>query len=137
MGEFGLPEAGDYSVWSFWGQKSLLNVDCEFLAGVVPPHGVVLAAVRKWIPGEAVYLGSDLHISQGLEACAWEPGPNGLRLGLRLPRRANGWVTLGLPHPPSKAVLDGSPVVSEMSGEGVYRFPVAFEREAVLQVSIR
>jgi alpha-galactosidase len=103
----------------------------------VPPHGTLLLAVRPSRPFRPQYLGSSLHVSQGLEVAAWEWDPAG-RLFLRLerPGLARGHIDLALPSPPSQVLHAGQSVQSISSGGDVYRIPVAFERTLDLRISL-
>jgi hypothetical protein len=100
----------------------------------VTAHGSILLALRTREPGEPQYLGSDLHISQGLELAAWSPSHRGLQLRLERPGPAEGLVDLALPHPPASAHLDGQLVFWQTLAEDYYRFPVAFNRKAGLKI---
>jgi hypothetical protein len=88
---------------------------------------VILLAVRPVLKGRPQYLGSDLHISQGLEAAYWQPALGGLQLCLRRPGCAQGHFDLSLHKPLGRAVLEGRPVEWKPIGEGCYRFFGSFD----------
>lgn len=115
----------------------------------VPAHGAVLLAVRQQRPYHPEYVGSSLHISQGLEVSAWEwkPGAVGSRSGgatvvgglhfqLQRPGYAEGAIELYLPKPPQKAHLDGKPLAWQAAGERRYELRVAFDRTASVKIII-
>jgi alpha-galactosidase len=132
--DFGLSQgAGTYLTRSFWDQKNVQGEGDGFLLRGIAPHGVALIALRIVSDAQPVYLGSDLHISQGMEICSWETNPEGLRVGFSLPRRASGQVALSLPRAPRSAWLDGNDL-PWMSSEGCYRFRVTFDHQAMLEI---
>jgi alpha-galactosidase len=95
----------------------------------VPPHGVLLMAVRPVRPFRPQYLGGDLHISQGLEVTAWEwERPGQLSLRLERPGFARGHIDLALPDPPKEVLHARQAVQAASIGQDLYRVPVAFER---------
>lgn len=63
----------------------------------VPPHGVILLSLRHIVPDEPLYIGSNLHISQGLEISAWLPGQNELIVTIDRKELHNREVFLMLP----------------------------------------
>ncbi|MDD5370054.1 MAG: alpha-galactosidase [Anaerolineaceae bacterium] len=132
--DFGLSlAAGSYLARSFWEQKNIPAQEEGFFLPGIAPHGVALVALRPVRPGQPVYLGSDLHISQGMEIEAWEADAEGLRVAFHLPRRTTGQVDLVLPRTPRLAWLEGNDL-SWMSCEGSYRFRVAFDHRAVFEI---
>lgn len=115
----------------------------------VPAHGAILLAARKHRSYHPEYLGSNLHISQGMEVSAWnwKQDPAGkrsdsaqvagqLRFQLQRPGRAEGAIELYLPAPPQAAHLDGNPVSWQPVGEARYQFGVAFEVTADVEIII-
>jgi hypothetical protein len=100
----------------------------------VPPHGVVLLAVRPVRPFRPQYLGGNLHISQGLEVAAWEwKPPDRLLLRLERPGLTRGHIDFSFPGPPREALHAGQAVQAVSLGQDLYRVPVAFERSLELQ----
>jgi alpha-galactosidase len=132
-----LPDA-DYWVSSFWDNKICYCLKGQPLASqIVPAHGVLLLAVRPVLEGTPQILGSDLHISQGLEVKNWQVEPGAFDCTFDLGRQAAGEVELYLPYAPQSAWLDGKPLQWIESGEDRYRFAVAIHDVANLRVSWR
>jgi alpha-galactosidase len=132
MADYGLGP-GEYHAREFWSGKQVQIVNGA-LPWQIPTHGVALFAVR---PAESLqYLGSNLHISQGLEVKSWavSENPRGLTMSLERPGRVAGDITLSMPQPPQRANLNGEVIEWQSAGEGCYRFPVSFERTALLEV---
>jgi alpha-galactosidase len=132
--EFDLDPQADYFAREFWSSE-LYRVSAGTLSvQQVPAHGVALLAVRQIQESQPQYLGSDLHISQGLEVVGWQPAPGGLSLSLRRPGEARGHFDLSLPQPPKRAVWEGLPVDWEwIAGRGC-RFQVAFDASGTLKI---
>jgi hypothetical protein len=109
----------------------------------VPAHGVLLLAVQPYRTYHPLYLGSDLHISQGLEVKGWNwesrsssGGSGRLNLELQRPGAARGKIELWLPGEPRGARLGERPVEWEAVGEGCYQFKVEFERNADIEIKL-
>jgi alpha-galactosidase len=143
MRDFYLDPQEEYIAREFWkgetfrfSSKPPAEGQPRFQA--VPPHGVVLLAVRPHRPYRPQYLGGNLHISQGLEVSAWNWEANSrLSLQLQRPGRSQGHIELSFPHPPKAAFLDGRATGWEFSGEGRYRFAVGFDKTTALIVHTR
>ncbi|MCJ7701221.1 MAG: hypothetical protein MUO62_06525, partial [Anaerolineales bacterium] len=136
--------SGEYFIREFWaGDAGRVSGDTLAL-GAIPAHGVRLFSLRPVSPNDGgnpdapvpVYLGSDLHISQGLEVFDWAQTPSGqLRIGLNRPGKAAGVVDLYLPRAPENARLNQVAVEWQSLGAGLYRFQLEFNQKAVLEIS--
>jgi alpha-galactosidase len=130
--DYNLPP-GQYHLREFWSGK-LAHIEGDALPWQIPAHGVALFSVH---PAQSPqYIGSDLHISQGQEVKNWSvsENPRGIKVTLERPGRASGNITLSLPQPPQQADLNGNPIEGPSVGDSCYRFSVAFERTALLEV---
>jgi len=136
---------GEYFIREFWsGDTGRVSGDTLTL-GSIPAHGVKLFSLRPASPKNPggrsaepapVYLGGDLHISQGLEVIDWAHTPNGqIRIGLHRPGKTNGVVDLYLPRTPETASLNQVAVEWQSLGNGLYRFQLEFNQKAVLEIS--
>lgn len=121
---------------SFWdGKTDFVGRDRLDLVGI-PPHGVSLLSLRPASPGQAQYLGSDLHISQGLEAVQWSASPReGVRLILERPGKAEGEIDLYLPEPPQKATLNQKEIPWQSSAEGIYTLAVNLQDQVEVHIA--
>ncbi len=120
---WGLSE-GDWWAREFW-TGALQRVRDVLHAPAMPPHGVRLFALRPVRPDAPQYLGSDLHISQGMEVTTWEMDGRSLRFTLERPR-ADGAVFLALPGEPAEVTGNGVPLDWEAVQSGVFRVRVRF-----------
>ena len=80
--DFRLPEE-TYWVRSFWDDKvRQVKAGSPLFNGTLPAHAPLLLALRPCQTDQAQYLGSSLHISQGLEVEQWKAkdGKAGLRI---------------------------------------------------------
>jgi alpha-galactosidase len=100
----------------------------------VPPHGVRLLAVRFQQAELPLYLGGDLHISQGLEVAQWHTEGNALTLGIERPMMQSGSLELSLPGEIQEASQDGEPMRGEQIGAGCYRFLVTLDQRVSIQI---
>ncbi len=142
--KFDLDPDGDYFARSFWGGTTARIGGGVLTLGRIPAHGVRLLSLRSLPPGSpaasgemwgAAYLGSDLHISQGLEVAAWLATPNGVRLRLERPGKARGEIELALPRLPEQVIFNQRSVDCQPAGLDRYRIPVEFERIAELEIT--
>lgn len=126
---------GEYLIRSFWDGKihdtsSMKQLEYE----QVPAHGTVVLAVREQTVGKPQYLGSDMHISQGIEVTKWKPSSKGLDLELGLPRRASGNIYLCLPHMPKQIVSDDMILAWTVISPGIIMIPITFIRKAFISI---
>jgi len=140
LSDFLLDTRATYYAHEFWGAKSYQIQPGSartnpILLREIPAHGVALLAVRPHQPYQPQYLGSNLHISQGMEVTAWEPSSNKVQVCLQRPGRARGSILLGLPYPPKQAQIDGKPLTWQPDGERCYRFEVEFEQTAEISIT--
>jgi alpha-galactosidase len=127
--EFQLP-SDDYWVSSFWDERIFsLQAGQTLPLGPMAAHGCALLAVRPKQTGKAQYLGSNLHISQGLEVSHWQEKDLILSLNLSLPRQSEGSITLSLPRAPR----DTAPRWKEVQ-RGIYRFQIRLDRQVALKI---
>ncbi|HZW04216.1 MAG TPA: hypothetical protein VFF68_09835, partial [Anaerolineaceae bacterium] len=132
--EYHLPP-GLYFARSFWDGQTVLTTTGEGVSlGIVPPHGTVVLAVRPRLEGQPQYLGSDLHITQGIELAEWSPRADGLSLTLRLARQASGEVELNLPSKPKTVRAGSRPVDWQALGDNRFQIPVQFEGEIQIEI---
>jgi len=124
--EFGLDPGGTCYASEFWSRKLHRMTRGKLLRERIPAHGVLLYAVRSLDPDQPQYLGSDLHISQGLEVAKWKATRRRLKLTLQRPGSLQGSLALALPKPLKKCLLDDQPCSGKMIQEGVYHFDLDF-----------
>jgi alpha-galactosidase len=118
---------------SFWDGRLMESCGGTLEPQEIPAHGSILLAVR--LRGEGTqYIGSDLHFSQGAEVAQWKVTRDGLQARLRLQREAEGNIWLALPGSPVKAAIDGTPIHTIHIQNNIWKFPVRFAREGVLDI---
>ncbi len=123
----------------FWQVDNMAVLRHSFAEGPltfkdVAAHGVVLLALRPALQGQPQYLGSDLHLSQGLEVTAWQPLPREVNLTLERPGRAQGHIALSLPHAPRRVWLNEKPCAWSTCHQGFYILEVDFEAVGRIRV---
>lgn len=134
LSQFDLPD-GDYFTREFWeGNTTRLSNDRLHLEKV-PAHGVKLLSLRPVIEGAAQYLGSDLHISQGLEVTRWSESPGNFKFRLERPGEDQGQIDLYLPRSPSQIKINQKEVKWQALGESVYRIPIKIEKIADIEIT--
>ncbi len=132
---FGLDPNQAYLSRAFWeGASGQVSGGSLELSGI-PPHGVRLLSLRPDPQGEPVYLGSNLHISQGIEVTQWSvTTPERVRLQIERPGKSQGEIELYLPRAPKRATLNQKEITWNTSGKDCYTFPVRFDQSAVLEI---
>ncbi len=136
--EFSLPGVQHAIAREFWtGQILPLTADQNPLI-TMPAHGVRLFALRGLQVGAPTYLGSDLHISQGMEVAQWQVVEAGqqhtLHIRLERPAYSYGCVDLYLPTPPNHALLNDLQLEWTQPAADTYRFTVNIDRTAGLRI---
>jgi alpha-galactosidase len=126
-GDFYLDPDGRYIAREFWSGEIRRFGRGEPASCPIPPHGCIVLAVRDLRRGSTIYLGSSLHLSQGLEA-AWKPSSGRVEVALKANGLVEGVVDLLLPEEPASGSV-------KSLGDGVFRFPVGFENTGVLEIS--
>ena len=134
LSDYHLEDGAAYFARSYWSGEAFLVTGGETSGLEAAAHGVILLALRKASPKQAQYLGSGLHISQGLEVADWEMDEDCLRIGWNLPRSASGDGVFYLPRPPRETRLNGELVQIKSKGNGIYRCGVAFRRSAEMEI---
>lgn len=134
LARFDLPE-GFYFSREFWsGGITRISDGMLHLMGV-PAHGVKLLSLRPIFEGNLVYLGSDLHISQGLEVTQWSESPKNIKFRLERPGEDQGLIDLYLPRAPSKVEISQKEVSWKALGDDIYRIPVQFQKTVDIQIT--
>ena len=122
-GEFDLPNSDMWWFREFWtGQIGKMGDQDPITFHDVPPHGVRLVAARLFQADQPAYLGSDLHLSQGMEISQWHSEKNELSLQFKLDRETSGKVFFYLPWQPTGAWFKGHSHLMEDLGGKIYAF---------------
>ena len=133
--DFKLP---DQPCWvsSFWDDQIFHYAPGTALKlPAIPAHGAVLAAVIPFMDDSVpLYLGSNLHFSQGCEIAEWESEPQRLRFSVELGRQGEGFVRLYLPSTPIHAECEGKPLEWRELGNGAFRFNLTVDRSAQIEI---
>jgi len=132
--DFNLPKI-DYWAFSYWDQKIfLIKAGNPVQINNVPPHGVVLLGLRQFTPNPT-YLGSNLHISMGLEISEWNLENSHLHFQLKLPRQVEGSIFLFLPEIPKLVITDGKKTDWKDLPDNVYEIKVSFNQFANIEIN--
>jgi len=134
LADFGFAPDAAYRAREFWSAKTYTFENNELTLKNVAAHGTVLLALRAIHPGLPAYLGSDLHISQGLEVASWDPTPDGLELGLSRPGQSDGTIALYLPEVPSAAWLNAEALHWDAGDQGAFQFTIEFKTQAQIRI---
>ena len=122
--DFDLPN-GHYFISSFWKNQSW---ECEektpLFEGVVQPHETILLSIRKYAQESVFFVGSNLHISQGLEIEEMTCGKNTIHILFSRHRRLEGFIDLILPKEPKSSFLGQNKIKYVQQGHNIYRFMI-------------
>lgn len=138
LDDFLLPE-GDYWVRSFWDNGVwLAKYGQDLFSGKMHSHAPLLLALHPYQPEQACYLGSSLHISQGLEVESWKAEKSGVTLQLSPGRQTRAVVDIYLPELPTKASF-GEHVIQCKPGDDLpehcHRFELDIQNQSELRIS--
>jgi len=128
-------EKGNYWARSFWDQKVFeLNESGKLRMENVAPHATIVLAVRKKEISKPQFLGSDLHISQGLEISHWRTSTKKIEVELDLPRITNGNVDIYVPKPTMRIIIDGKTANNAIQHEGIIHLPIFLKKKVRLAI---
>ena len=134
--DFDLPADRDYFTRSFWDNRVwMVCAGQPLFRGPLPAHGSLLLSLREVEPGKSLYLGSDLHISQGLEVVEWACAHGCLSLELDVGRSVEGHVDVFLSYEIQQAEQDGLRVWFEPITQGCWRISVKLDNHARLNLT--
>jgi alpha-galactosidase len=108
------------------------EVASDFVFRGVPAHGVRLVTLSPL--EDVAYLGSDLHVSQGVELQSWKVRGSNLTFNLDLGREAEGRVYLYCPSVPSAVTLGRDEVYWIQETDKVISIAVRFATPAKVKV---
>ncbi len=127
---------GPYTARSFWESTILKQAGNQLWSGQLAPHGCVVLAVRLQTT-EAQYLGSDLHISQGLEVKTWQVSETGIRCEINLERLADGYLDIQLPGPAIGVCWQGQELIPQVLGDQIIRCPIQVDGSGWLEITLQ
>ncbi len=130
-----LPVDQKWIVRSYWDEKILIVEDGRINIDL-PAHGTALFTLKLYKPGKPLYIGSDLHISQGMEVDRWEPTAEGVDLSLKLPRSIEGSIYIWLPRP-AKALIGPDEIEVNRIDENIYQIRVSVKHKLDLQIQYK
>jgi alpha-galactosidase len=126
---------GRYVVREFWsGDVGTLSAEQTYKIEQITAHGCAVLAVRMADDELPVYLGSDLHISQGMEVAEWESTAGAVKATIRLPRKTGGKIVVKLPGTNWKCIVNDIEVAGKELGGGFVEIPVQVEGFAHLEL---
>ncbi len=134
--DFKLPEE-DYWVRSFWDdQVWQVRASSPLFNRPLEAHAPLLLALRCRLPDQPQYLGSSVHISQGLEVSQWRVIRRKLFCGLNAGREVHrAKLDLALPSPPKKVKFASIDLEWKALSDGIYRFEVEIPKEGQLIIT--
>lgn len=112
----------------------IINMVGEHRFKAVPSHGTRLFALRPFDPDLPCYIGSDLHISQGLELIEWQSKDDQLDFTLSLPRKVRGHLYLWLPDFPSHVLQDGNRIDVYEVHDNIFMISVSFNQTTGISI---
>jgi alpha-galactosidase len=129
---------GNDSSWvvsSFWDSKITFPEKGKLNMGTLPPHATWLASIRKVIPNQSIFAGSNLHISQGLEVSEWKDSGKQITLNFLLPHKCSGEIFLRIPAIEIE-VIDSKGKSDLLTGKDqLFEIPVKFDRETQITIN--
>jgi len=129
---FGL-EGNSWLMREFWsGEWAALDADYVFRD--VPAHGVRLITLSP--KADVAYLGSQLHLSQGIELQSWKIRRSKLTFELDLGREAEGSVFLYSQSQPKEVLVNDEEVYWIQEERGLINIPLKFAGKVNLKVKL-
>jgi len=81
-----------------------------------------------------VYVGSDLHLAQGIELKEWRVDDSNLEFKLDLGRKVEGNIFIYVQATPVRVFQNGKPVRWQALDENIVQIPVVLEPDCQIQV---
>ncbi len=131
--DYKLTPEGNWYLRSFWDEKYIEVTQGNFEV-VVPPHGTILMCARNISPEVPNYLGSNLHISQGLELSKFDAKDENLMMEINRPMKMEGSFDLYLPREPRYVKSGNDPLIYKLIQKNVYRFDVYVDKMLPVQI---
>jgi alpha-galactosidase len=131
MKAFGL-DGQPWLMREFWTGE-WAEVEISFVFHQVPAHGVRLMTLSP--QQDVAYLGSDLHISQGIELASWQLEGSNLSFKLNLGREAEGMIYLYCRSVPSAVKVDEEEVSWIQETEKLISIAVKLAKPVSIKVS--
>lgn len=117
---FKLPTDSIYWLREFWTDTTgQMGLQSPYAFTEVPAHGVRVVAARRFEPDQPTYLGSDLHLSQGLEVSQWQVDRESVSFQIELGHTVSGQSQLYLPWQPAQVLVNGKQHAFQARGLGV------------------
>jgi len=131
---FGL-EDKEYWLCEFWsGHIRRFSSAKPVVYRKITAHGGIVLSARVVDNDHAIYLGSDFHISQGLEVADWKEDEHGVAFTLRLPRTATGNMVLAVPRPVEQVIVNGGMIEPKQVNDQILQISLHFEGFAQVEV---
>ena len=131
--KFGIAE-DQYFAREFWRGTCFQIRDGNLQLNQIPAHGVRLFSLRHIQPGQACYLGGDLHVSQGLEITKWSETRSNLKFQIERPGDTRGQIDLYLPHTPTMIKINNHKSDWQILNKQIYRIVVQFKQLAEISI---
>jgi len=132
---WGLDSRRQYIAREVW-TGNIFNLRNGMCFEGIPPHGVRLLAVREFAEDHASYIGSSLHISQGIELKQWQVKDKEILCTLALPRKVIGEIFLHLPNTPTAIFQDDESIPYKHVEANIYSLPLQFNKQTQLRILI-
>jgi alpha-galactosidase len=119
---FNLSQKNTWWLREFWtGEIGQMTIEIPFTFKDVPAHGVRVVAVRPYLSAQPAYIGSDLHLSQGMEISQWHVNKNQLKINFDLGRSASGNIYLSIPWKNPSARINELEIPLNALGQSIYQ----------------
>jgi len=127
---------GKYWAREFWSGKIALVSAETPMQMTLAAHGCAVFTLQMANGEEPVYIGSDLHISQGIEIVEWHFSAEVLTATIRLPRKADGKIIVKLPKLPRTCRVNGLLVDVKELGDTLWEIPVEVDGFAHIEIEM-
>jgi alpha-galactosidase len=123
-----------YLAREFWSGRVYQITDGQLILDQLPAHACALLSVRLLNPRYPQYVGSDLHVSQGLEITEWKIADSELTFRIDRPGKSHGMVDIYLPTPPQQAMCGSEQINTRLVTQDVYRLELDVDNSAFITI---
>lgn len=129
---------GEYHVKEFWtGNVGEMTSSKSFSIDRIASHGCAILAVRRKMENAPNYLGSDLHISQGMEVAQWDVTYSAVTATIRLPRKTSGKIVVAIPYPSYEIRVNDKVVIGNQIADAIVEIPIEVNGFASLEIKTK
>ena len=131
--DYGMDPNLEYIAHEFWTGAQIPVKKGQIKVEQLAAHGTALFALYPK-QNQAQYLGSNLHLSQGLEVTSWKSTSDGLSFTIETIGTITGTFDLWLSQAPKSAMANGDPLEFTEIEKNIYQFMINVDHKSEVEI---